>query len=65
MPNKAGSNDTINLALAKSADFLMTRQSRNDEWLSRNNLDDIIVRSQIYEGQGKCDYCLFLLFFKL
>ena len=64
MPNKAGPNVTINPAVAKSADFSMTRHSRNDEWLRRYNLDDIIVSSQIYEVQRKCDYCLFLLFFK-
>ena len=64
MPNVAGPYVTSNPAVAKSADFSMTREARNDEWLRRNNLDNIIVGSQIYEGHGKCDYCLFLLFFK-
>ena len=64
MPNAAGPYVTSNHAVAKSADLSMTRQARNDEWLRRNKLGDFIVRSQNYEGQGKCDYCLFLLFLK-
>ena len=64
MPNAAGRDVTCDPAVAKSASSLMAREARNEEWVRRNNLGDYIVRSQVYEGQGKCDYCLFLLFFK-
>ena len=61
MPNAAGRDVTCDPAVAKSASSLMAREARNEEWVRRNNLGEYII----YQGQGKCDYCLFLLFFKL
>ena len=64
MPNAAGPDGTFNPAVAQSADLSKTRHARIEEWLRSNNVGDYIVWSQFHQGPGKCDYCLFLLFFK-